>query len=233
MANEGILVIKSLKELVYEYLRDQMRSGDLLPGAMIDMNETAERLGVSKTPLRDALIQLDMEGFVSILPRRGIVVNPLTLKDIRQYYEIIGALESTALLLGYPFLDDSEIRSMEKHTNEMEKAIEAGGFDLYYEKNLKFHDAYLRASANDRLVKTVHTLKKRLYDFPRQKGFIKEWETASILEHREILRLIKGRQARPAADYVRDVHWSFDVQRIYIDMYYPQVPLVHHRRRRK
>ena len=104
MANEGILVIKSLKELVYEYLRDQMRSGDLLPGAMIDMNETAERLGVSKTPLRDALIQLDMEGFVSILPRRGIVVNPLTLKDIRQYYEIIGALESTALLLDIPFL---------------------------------------------------------------------------------------------------------------------------------
>jgi len=104
MANEGILVIKSLKELVYEYLRDQMRSGDLLPGPMIDMNETAERLGVSKTPLRDALIQLDMEGFVSILPRRGVIVNPLTLKDIQQYYEMTAPWRAPRCCSVFPLL---------------------------------------------------------------------------------------------------------------------------------
>jgi DNA-binding GntR family transcriptional regulator len=66
--NKPVLNIKSLKEQVYEYLREQMRIGAILPGSVIDMEETSKKLGVSKTPLRDALLQLEMEGFVSILP---------------------------------------------------------------------------------------------------------------------------------------------------------------------
>ncbi len=83
--SKPILNIKSLKEQVYEHLREQMRTGGLRPGAAIDMEETSKRLGVSKTPLRDALLQLEMEGFVTILPRRKIVVNVLTLQNIRDY----------------------------------------------------------------------------------------------------------------------------------------------------
>src|SRR5512136_3202318 len=98
MDRKPILNIKSLKEQVYEYLREQMRHGHILPGSVIDMEETSRRLGVSKTPLRDALLQLEMEDFVSILPRRKVVVNVLTEEDIRNYYDIIGALESVALL---------------------------------------------------------------------------------------------------------------------------------------
>ena len=69
------------------------------------MEETSARLGVSKTPLRDALLQLEMEGFVAILPRRKVVVNVLSLEDIKNYYEIIGALESTALLRAFDLLE--------------------------------------------------------------------------------------------------------------------------------
>jgi len=85
-----LLNIKSLKEQVYEYLREQMRRGDLKPGSVIEMEETSKKLGVSKTPLRDALLQLEMEDFVTILPRRKVVVNVLTLQDIRNYYEVMG-----------------------------------------------------------------------------------------------------------------------------------------------
>ena len=101
MAEKSILNIKSLKDQVYEYLRDQMQKGKIRPGASINMNETSQKLGVSKTPLRDALLQLEMESFVSILPRRGVVVNQLTLQDIKEYYAIIGALESAALLTAF------------------------------------------------------------------------------------------------------------------------------------
>ena len=78
MDGKPILNIKSLKEQVYEYLREQMRRGEILPGSAIDMEETSKKLGVSKTPLRDALLQLEMEDFVTILPRRMVVVNSLT-----------------------------------------------------------------------------------------------------------------------------------------------------------
>ncbi|MCC7295868.1 MAG: GntR family transcriptional regulator, partial [Acidobacteria bacterium] len=89
-----------------------MRRGEILPGSVIDMEETSLRLGVSKTPLRDALLQLEMEGFVTILPRRKVVVNVLRPEDIKNYYEIIGALESTALRQAFALLGGPEFEEM-------------------------------------------------------------------------------------------------------------------------
>ena len=92
-------------------------------------------------------------------------------------YEIIGALESTALLQAFDRIKDADVKKMERLNAEMKEAIEGGEFDLYYEKNLVFHDTFLCLGGNDNLVKIVHTLKKRLYDFPRRQGWVKEWET--------------------------------------------------------
>jgi len=224
--NKPILNIKSLKEQVYEYLREQMRSGDILPGSVIDMEETSKKLGVSKTPLRDALLQLEMEGFVTILPRRKVIVNVLSVQDIKNYYEIIGALESAALLSAFDHLKESDIQYLEKLNAEMKDAIDKDDFDLYYEKNLKFHNVYLNPSGNENLVKIVNTLKKRLYDFPRQKGFVKEWELASIGEHGGLVNLIKHKNKKEAVNYIRDVHWSFKVQEKYISKYYTRASAV-------
>jgi len=218
--NKPVLNIKSLKEQVYEYLREQMRVGEILPGSVIDMEETSKKLGVSKTPLRDALLLLEMEGFVSILPRRKVIVNTLSLQDIKNYYEIIGALESEALLLALDNLQEPDVQYMEQLNAEMKDAIDRDNFDLYYEKNLNFHNVFLERSGNENLKKIVNTLKKRLYDFPRQKGFVKEWEQASIGEHGELVRLIQQRNAEKAVDFIRDVHWSFRVQKKFIDLYY-------------
>jgi len=220
MADKPILNIKSLKEQVYDYLREQLRSGDILPGTAINLDETSRKLGVSRTPLRDALLQLESEGFVTIYPRRGVIVNVLSLQDIKDYYQIIGALESAAVLQAFDRIGEKEIQDMEELTEGMQKAIEADDFDLYYEKNLALHDVYLSLCGNENLVRIVRTLKKRLYDFPRQKGFVKEWEMASIAEHAELLRLLKQRKAAEAAAFVRDVHWSYRVQERYIDQYY-------------
>ncbi len=224
MAEKPILNIKSLKELVYEYLREKMQKGEILPGSLINMEETSKKLGVSKTPLRDALLQLEMEGFVTILPRRGVVVNVLTIEDIKSIYEIIGALESTALLSAFDKIKNSDINNMEKLNEGMRKAIAQDNFDLFYEKNLKFHNTYLGQCGNESLIKIVNNLKKRLYDFPRQKGFVKEWEEASIEEHQELVNLIKEKKVQEAIHNIRDVQWSFKVQEKYIKKYYKKIP---------
>jgi DNA-binding GntR family transcriptional regulator len=78
----------------------------------------------------------------------------------------------------------------------------------------------LTLCGNEGLVGMVTTMKKRLYDFPRQRGFVKEWELASIIEHTELLDLIRQRRVSEAAAYIRDVHWSFAVQKKYIALYY-------------
>jgi DNA-binding GntR family transcriptional regulator len=221
MDAKPLLNIKSLKEQVYEYLREQMRSGELRPGSVIDMEETSKKLGVSKTPLRDALLQLEMEDFVTILPRRKVVVNSLTLQDIRNYYQIIGSLESTAILLAFDRLGEEDYSAMEKMIETMKKALNRDDFDVYFKNNLLFHRTYLKASENISLVKIVSLLKKRLYDFPRMAGCIKEWEASSVLEHEKLLSLFRQKKKKEAADYIRDVHWSFEAQENYIIKYYP------------
>jgi DNA-binding GntR family transcriptional regulator len=223
MHGKPILNVKSLKEQVYEYLREQMRRGEIMPGSAIDMEETSKKLGVSKTPLRDALLQLEMEDFVTILPRRMVVVNSLTKDDIRNYYEIIGSLESMAMLKAFERLQASDIEAMQKLNAGMKEAIAANDFDLYYERNLAFHSTFLNLCGNDSLVKLVNNLKKRLYDFPRPKGFVKEWEESSILEHQALIDLLRKGRGQDAANHVRDVHWSFKVQERFVREYYPGI----------
>ncbi|MCX6566332.1 MAG: GntR family transcriptional regulator [Candidatus Aminicenantes bacterium] len=220
MKAKPLLNIKSLKEQVYEFLRDAMRRGEILPGSVIDMEETSVRLGVSKTPLRDALLQLEMEDFVTILPRRKVVVNVLRPEDIKNYYEIIGALESTALLQSFDLLGEADLENMGRLNVEMKEAIERDNFDLYYERNLAFHDVFLSRCGNENLLKIINNLKRRLYDFPRQQGFVKEWEQTSIGEHAAFLGLIKSGEKDEAAAHIRDVHWSFALQEKYVLKYY-------------
>ncbi|MBC7362126.1 MAG: GntR family transcriptional regulator [Candidatus Aminicenantes bacterium] len=223
MNDKPVLNVKSLKEQVYDFLREQMRRGEILPGSVIDMEETSKRLGVSRTPLRDALLQLESEDFVTILPRRKVVVNVLSVQDIKNYYEIIGALESIAIIKAFDRLGKKEIDFMEQMNQEMKQAIDADDFDLYYEKNLNFHNTYLDLCGNEKLMRIVNNLKKRLYDFPRPQGFVKEWEESSIGEHAQLIRYLREGKKEEAAKFIRDVHWSYEVQEKYIVKYYRHI----------
>jgi len=222
LPKKNILNLTSLKDQVYDYIRGQMKSGKLKPGDSIDMKATSQMLGVSITPLRDALIRLEMEGFVKILPRRGVIVNELTVQDIQDFYRILGALESTAIIAAGDFLDDSDIQKMQNLNDEMEKALGRDDFNTYYEKNLQFHDVFLILSGNTLLHEMVATLKKRLYDFPRRSGYVKEWEESSVGEHAQLLVFLKQKKYLEAANYIRDIHWSFRVQKKFIEKYYQE-----------
>ena len=224
MAKKNILNLTSLKDQVYQYIRHQMKIGDLRPGSVIDMNATSQKLGVSKTPLRDALIQLEMEEFVNILPRRGVFVNTLTIEDIKDYYQLLGALESTALIAASEDIDERQVKKLERWNESLRKALDKDDFDAYYERNLKFHDIFLDLCGNRVLKKTVYNLKKRLYDFPRRKGFIREWEESAIHEHQHLIKLVSEKKYLDAGNFMRDYHWSFKVQEKFVRRYYAGHP---------
>ncbi len=220
MAQTEKLTLKTLREQVYDYLRESLNRGDLVPGASVDLAKLSEKLGVSKTPLRFALFQLENEGFVTILPRRGCVVNVLSLEEIRSLYQIIGSLESSVVLAEFERITPAVIERL-RHFNRLARtAVIEDDFNRYYAFNLDFHEQYLELSENERLKRTVKTLKHRLYDFPRKDRFVKEWELRSTDEHEEFVRLLESGKARDASDYIRDVHWDFDVQRSYVEQYY-------------
>ena len=216
----AILNLKSLREQVYDYLREAMNRGDLAPGATLDLNAISRRLGVSRTPLRDALLQLETEGFVTILPRRGCMVNLLTREEIRDLYQLIGSLEASVIRSEFDRITATITNRMTGLNDEMADALRDDDFDHFYTANLELHECFLALSSNHRLVDLVRTMKHRLYDFPRKKTFVKDWELRSIDEHAELIRLLEAGDARAAADYIREVHWSFEVQKPFIQQYY-------------
>jgi DNA-binding GntR family transcriptional regulator len=211
---------RSLREQVYELLKAQLNRGELEPGSHLDLNALATELGTSRTPLREALLQLAQEGFVTILPRRGVVVNTLGPEEIRHIYEIVGALEGAALLTAAPGITPADLDALRMLSRGMKEALRWDDFASYYEHNLKFHDLFLDRCQNPQLVRTVRLLKERLYDFPRRSGFVKAWEEASVVEHDAVIGLLERGDVRGAADFLRDVHWSYAVQEPFIAQYY-------------
>lgn len=217
---EALIIVRSLREQVYDHLKERMNEGRLVPGRFLDLTAIAAEIGISRTPLRDALLQLEAEGFVEILPRRGVRVVELTLERIRDVYELLAALESTALRHARAELTPAVVATMTELNERMRGALAERDFDRFYEHNLAFHEAFLDLSPNEELKRHVRVLKQRLYDFPRNRGWVEEWELSSIEEHARIVADLEAGEIDAAADFVRDVHWSFAVQEPFIRKYH-------------
>ena len=213
------LKFSSLSDQVYSYLRKQMNHGDLLPGSTINIGEIASQLGISKTPLRDALIHLELEGFVTILPRRGVRVNQLEIEDVKNAYDAIGLVESFIILECIDKITSTHIKKLEVLNDKMIKDIEKNNFSKIFEANLEFHNIYLDISDNELLKKFIFPIKHRLYDFPRQ-NYIPEWEMRNSQEHKQFIESLKGGNASDAASLLKETHWSFEFQKDFIYAFY-------------
>lgn len=198
---------KLLRVQVYEYLREQMRTGALKPGDTIKINELIKKLGVSRTPLREALLLLHAYGFVSILPQRGIIINDLTVEEVKKIYEIVGGLESRLILSVFEKIDKPELDRMKRINEEMLSSLKTDKFN-YYERNLAFHDVFINLSENKQMINLIKTFKQRLYEFP-VKDFGDKWKKINYKEHNKFILLLGKNQIKEAAEYLRDVHWHF------------------------
>jgi DNA-binding GntR family transcriptional regulator len=212
--------IASLRQQVYEVLRQDLNEGALRPGDPIRLDDMAARLGISRTPLREALLQLELEGFVVIKPRSGIRVRRLVEADIRNLYQMIGALESSVLEVEKPPIAVDLLARMRGLNEEMKTAVAAGDFDAYYAANLALHDAYLDLSDNAELVHQVRVMKQRLYDFTPRRDILQDWEEESTREHAALVSALEQGDLAEAARLVREVHWSYAHQERFIRKYY-------------
>ena len=209
MLNEARPGNHLLRVQVYDYLQEQMRIGALIPGASISVNTMIKELGVSRTPLREALLLLQEQGFVTIQPQRGVSINNLTLEDVKDIYEILGGIESRVILSVFSKIGSREIQLMQKLNQKIESTLEEDDIVKHNLANIQFHDVFLNLSENNRLLRYVKNLKMQLYDFPRR-DYGKQWNMKNLHEHKEFVKLIQEAKALDAADYLRDIHWAFE-----------------------
>lgn len=194
-----------LRTQVYEYLRKELKEENLKPGMFISINQMIKQLGISRTPLRDALLQLQTEGFVTFLPQRGIRINELSQQDIEDLYEMLGALDSRALLSVVDTIGSEEIDKMKKINHEMLTNIAGTKFSRYWDLNTLFHDVYLSLSMNVPLLNQINILRRRLFEFGK-KDWSRKMRQMNFDEHLTMIELIEKREAVKAADFMRDFH---------------------------
>ena len=199
-----------LRTQVYEYLREAMRTGNIRPGMFISINQVVKELGMSRTPLLDALLQLQTEGFVTFLPQRGISINELSDSDLVDIHEMLGALDSRALLSVCDRMGTKEVSRMKKINEHMLRAIDKKEFNRFFELNRDFHDVYLDLSENKPLLNQVNILRQRLFEFGARGEWLEKVARLNYTEHLTMIELIEKGRGRKAADFMRDVHCSIN-----------------------
>lgn len=184
---------KPLRELVLEAIREAIISGILKPRERLMEIQLAEELGVSRTPIREALRELELEGFIVMVPRKGAYVADMTFKDIADIFEIRAALEGLAAGLAAERITDEEMEDMERHLVEKADAIACGDMERLVEVDTSFHESIYQASRNDRLKGIINNLREQIQRFRATSLAYPGRMKQSLEEHRAIVEAIHAR----------------------------------------
>ncbi|MFZ5351244.1 MAG: GntR family transcriptional regulator [Bacillota bacterium] len=184
---------KPLREVVFESIRNAIISGTLKPGERLMEVQMAERLGVSRTPIREAIRKLELEGLVVMLPRKGAYVADLSIKDITDVLEIRAALEGLAAGLAAMRISDEEIEDLETTAVRFHKAIENDNFEVMIERDIEFHEIIFKATRNEKLIQLSNNLREQVQRF--REIYISKGNKSKELadEHYEIADAISKR----------------------------------------
>jgi len=182
---------KSRVSDAYAQIKEEILSNRMPPGFQAPEPEIALKLGMSRTPVREALIRLEAEGLVELIPRRGARVLPLRAEDMTEIYEILTALESdVAASLARRGLSKIDLSSVEDATQTMEKALDAGDLDAWADSDDLFHRRLLELHGNSRLKSFAQELSDQAHRARIATLRLRDIPSKSTAEHREILEAI-------------------------------------------
>ncbi len=194
---------ESLSDRAYRDLKKRILENSLSPGHQYMEQEVAELLDMSRTPTREALIRLSNEGLVEIRPRHGMRIKPVSLQDMREIYQVLTALESTAAeLAARNGLTDEEDASLRRSVDDMEHALKADDLEAWAEADQRFHRMLVEFSDNGRLIALVGMFFDQSHRVRMLTLRLRPKPVASIEDHRAVMEAI----ARGDADEARRRH---------------------------
>jgi DNA-binding GntR family transcriptional regulator len=185
----------SLVELAAATLRRMIIGGDLLCGQRIVENRLTHELGISRPPLREALRVLEREGLVRQVPRKGVIVTPLTLHDIYEICTLRAEFERLAVRLGVPVTEPSRLHRCRQALQRMSDAAGAGDEPSYMECSFEFHLAVVGLSGHQRLEEAYRSLQLQVMlsmALNRRARQDQESLAGDVARHRRLLTIIEG-----------------------------------------
>ena len=192
----NILKKENLGNQVFEHIKEMILKGEIPAGKRMIESEIADSMGISRTPVREAVHKLEAEGFLKPLPKAGYVVRGLTLSDIEETFDIRSILESFAAYLSAIRYSDEEILPLEEKIEEFQRHLDRDDLKGLTKINTDFHELLYSLSRSPRLIKMIHGLRDEIFFL--RKVILNSGEMAllSNKDHREMIKAIKKREAK-------------------------------------
>nr|WP_296155073.1 GntR family transcriptional regulator [uncultured Peptoniphilus sp.] len=207
----------SLKDHVYNFIAEQIRLGKLNSNEKVNEQDICQQLNISRTPVREALIQLAADGFLDSAPRRGFRVKPLTKEEGENIYRILAPLDALAAELAAENLTQEDLNSMDDLTELMGFHINRFQFDEYFDLQERFHKTYIEKSNNETLIDTINRLQRRFIRQGLDVGENKELQQLLIetnRQHSHITDLFRENKIDELKDYLINTHWEYHFSEI-------------------
>ncbi len=193
-----------LRDVVFNTLRQAILKGELEPGERLMEIQLAERLGVSRTPIREAIRKLELEGLVLMIPRKGAEVARISEKSLRDVLELRRSLEELAIELACQRMTEEEIDELEQAQKAFREAVDGKDVMLMAETDEKYHEIIYQGTKNSRLVQILNNLREQMYRYRLE--YIKDADKRQILliEHDNIVKAVRGRRVAEAKAAMRE-----------------------------
>jgi DNA-binding GntR family transcriptional regulator len=194
----------TVREVAYRRLRQLIVDGTLAPGQRIFENELADQLGISRTPLREALRQLETEGLVQMHPRRGAIIAPLSAADMHEEFLIRATLEGLAIELAAPQLTADDFRELERQLARMADSVTRGQRAAFLEHHRLFHQTIFDVSGAPRLGRLLANLLEAAERYEQLALSEDVLHAGELAHHAELLALLRqGDGKRAASTYTQ------------------------------
>ena len=154
-----------LRDVVFNTLREAILRGDLVAGERLMELQLAAKLGVSRTPIREAIRMLEQEGLAITIPRKGAIVAGMTEKDMQDVLEIREALEELSVQVACDKITDEEIAKLQKNMKNFEHSLKSGDLKKMAQADVEFHDVIYRATDNPKLISMLNNLREQMYRY--------------------------------------------------------------------
>ena len=154
-----------LRDVVFYTLRQAILKGELEPGERLMEMQLAEQLGVSRTPIREAIRKLELEGLVLMIPRRGAIVAKITEKDLKDVLEVRASLERLSTKLACERMEEETIEELREAQEAFKAALRGDDITLQAQKDVEFHDVIYKSTNNLRLIQMLNNLREQMYRY--------------------------------------------------------------------
>jgi len=194
---------QTLRERILETIREAILNGQLKPGEKVAEPELAERFGISRTPIREAFRQLESEGYLTVIPRKGAVVTDLSEREVEEFYSIKSILEGYAARVAAEKMSTKDHERLEAINARLKQLADEGDVKSFFRVHDEFHELFIRAAGNDKLFDLIGQMLRKFNRLRMASLALPGRMDLSVQEHMKILDAFRRHDGETADNLVR------------------------------